>query len=192
MMKLIVIILLSVCFGLNSCDNIRKAKNSSAESNQQYQVNVMTTKTEANCNGAKPNDEANNVRSKNQILSNAKVYVRKGEFNDYETEATSSFTTNIDGKAIINLPEGKYVFVFEHKSNNEAFNELVKNAENDSNFDEVNEDCLDRYFKRPDGKIEISGDKEYNLELNRHFKCDWDKIPCARYKGKLPPTRKKR
>ncbi len=177
-----------------SCGNAKNKKDTSAQTEiTLYSITISTTRTDSYCGGAKPTPEMEMEHRRKKVYPNTKIYVRRGEINEYTTAPILILTTDEKGQVTTGLPKGKYTFVFDNKADEKTFKSVVKSVENSSDFDNLNTDCLDRFFKRPDGSIEITGNEDdYKVELNRHYNCAWNSIPCARFTGNLPPSASER
>jgi hypothetical protein len=189
-LKSFVIVGLSLLGIIYSCGNAKSKKNINTQTEiSLYSVTISTTHTDSYCGGAKPTPEMEMEYRRKKVYPNIKIYVRKGEINDYATPPILILTTDEKGQVTTGLPIGKYTFVFENKADEKTFKSVEKSVQNSRDFDNLNTDCLDRFFKLPDGSIEINGNEDsYKVELNRHFNCSWNSIPCARFTGNLPPS----
>jgi hypothetical protein len=151
-------------------------------------VTIKATKTTSYCGGAKPTPEIEMEHRKKKIYANATLYIRKGELNNYTEDPVIIVETDSNGIVNLALPKGNYTVVFDNKANQETFDSTVKRAEESLDYRSINEECLKRFFKKPDGSFIVTDSVIDAISINRHFNCPWAEIPCAQFVGDLPPS----
>lgn len=172
-------------FWLLGCSNSNKVNKNQSEPDNS--IKITTTKTSSYCGGAKPPDELLDELREPKVYPKAKLFIRKGSKNEFQNPYFKKVETDSAGKVSISLPKGVYAVVFDNKSDVDVYNELIKTVESSSSYDTLDIKCLDRYFTKPDGIITVT-DSIQTVTINRHFPCEWQSVPCARYTGSLPPT----
>lgn len=153
-----------------------------------FNVTLKTTQTQKYCGGAPPPAEIFEDQYRKKVYPNVKVYIRKGETNNFTEKPFKVITTDTLGIANIELPADNYVFVFEYKSSSKKYKKLIESIEKSKEFRDLDKGCLKLFFEQPDGSLTVSGQKMDTVFLNRSFKCPWTEIPCVTYIGDLPPS----
>lgn len=181
------IVLISI---LCSCSSIKNNENKDVEEQVKlHDVTFRITQTSNYCGGARPTDEILKELNTPKPLSNKKIFIREGEVNDIDQPILYELTSDAEGKIDTQLPVGSYNVVFSNKKDRSTFENLLQKYEKPTdNFGAIDKDCLTDYFKRPAFTFTISTNSKNDFDINYVNKCRRASVPCAVYKGPIPPS----
>lgn len=178
---------LLIVTSLLACSSSQKAANQAA-TEPTYAFTLTLQVKGAFCGGAAPDHELLTEIQRAKPYANAKVFLRAGTLNEWGRPADLELISNQEGIAKGRLPVGDYAVVFEDKSGQEAFDVLMERyGEETQSYGAIDETCLRNHFIRPAALLKVTPDGSNELTLIYQEKCSWQKVPCAAYKGNLPP-----
>jgi len=117
-----------------------------------------------------------------------RMYVRRGDSNDFSKPIISEFTTDSTGSFHISLPPGVYVIIAENKKNKPNYDSLLtKYANGTQNCYPIKASdtiCISRWYRTPDATFIIGNNciKDISIiyQLPCSFECD---LPCLNPKN---------
>lgn len=155
---------------------------------RKFEVVITLTSTESYCGGARPPEGLEEKLSTPIPFSSEKLYIRRGEWNDVNAPLIDSCITDISGKATFLLAPGKYCIVTAAKADSVMFEQYSEQYKTETaNWNAINKKCLEEWLRTPELQIEVGTERRPAYSLNIHKPCPWHEIPCAGYKGPLPP-----
>lgn len=142
----------------------------------------------AHCGGAAPDMAMMEEIQRAKPYANAKVFLRSGTLNEWERPADLELVSNEKGVISARLPVGEYAVVFEDKANKVIFDQLMERYGTETqSYRAIDEECLRIHFNRPEAVLRVTADGSNELTIIYQEKCSWQKVPCAAFKGNLPP-----
>ena len=153
----------------------------SVKSSKKYSVSGKVTQTYSYCGGAAPSKQILDKLATPEVYTNKRFYIRAGKINSVKARIVKSFTTGNDGTFSIELEPGTYSIILEEQFHKIKAGDYAKQNQH------ADEQCLQKWWKKPYYIIEIRDRNINNLVFNFHHNCFVsDDIPCLEYTG--PPV----
>lgn len=128
------------------------------------------------CGGAAPSDEMENQRMKGEVARDFSFFVleKGGE--------PKKITTNGEGSATLELPNGEYCLKEAYKCDNELINAL------DNSDWELDEECFEEWKTICNKEFSVSDTGATKIEFTYYPRCGWEgPVPCITNTGFPPP-----
>lgn len=111
-----------------------------------------------------------------------KLYVRKGDSNDYSKPIIMEFTTDKNGNFSISLPPGVYCIVDESKIDKAMYDTLwARHLKGTYACLPLDTNCFKKWFATPEKVFKVGMDSVKDITLTFYTRCSCDcDIPCAR------------
>jgi hypothetical protein len=185
-----IILTITACGGSSKVefDQSMKDKNATA-----YNVEIRTTQTSEYCGGSRPSEELLNELAQPKPIGNTTIYLRKGKDNDLSQPIIYSFTSDENGLINAKIEKGLYAIVLEHKKDQKTYDTWLElYGEETEKFSAIDVNCFNSFFSQPDQTIEVIN-PELNQTANQFTvntinRCERRRVPCASYKGPMPPV----
>lgn len=182
---------LMLCMALSACPSKHVATEETpdvADYTRKHSVELRLTKTGSYCGGAAPPQAMLDELATPKPLSGVQFYIRKGTTNKTSDPVIADGTTLASGIISLDLEEGDYFLVFINKVSDRYYNEIYEKFKNgDANHAIIDKACLDKWLSTPDLAFTVKNDAANIFMLNVNEPCPWNEIPCAEYRGPLPP-----
>ena len=141
-----------------------------------YDVSGMVLETRSYCGGAAPSFEQ--LHPKPLPVIGAKLYIKKGNTNQFPAAIIDSITTDTAGKFSLSLPPGDYCLVEAPKKGKLLF------PPNDQ-YSQWDTACYRKNYEQCDYLLSVKG-KTSDVQIVFSRPCPWH-VPCRNYSGPLPP-----
>lgn len=146
---------------------------------------LHVTYTESYCMGMRPTQEMLDTLAKPRPYIGKTLYLKKGEINDPKAPVVQTIITKSGGEISLNdLYPGKYYLIDEDRLHQIEYYKLENISVSDQN-------CIDKWFKKPLLTFEIKKNKKQHLyfKLNFHKTCYQGEsgVPCTQYTGPQKP-----
>lgn len=175
--------ILTAFFLFTSCIAVK----STGKGDEKVKVSGTVTQTFSYCGGARPSNEMLAKLAEPKPFANKKLFIKKGKTNDINSVAVVEVVADSAGNFSVSLPSGDYCIVDEFKSKSN-FNEILKKYEKETtNYSAVDPECLKNWFSTPDAVFTVTKTGLKDLNVAYHHPCSWRSVPCANYRGPLPP-----
>lgn len=154
------------------------------KTDKEFKSEIKMTYRQPYCGGARPSPEME--LGTVHDFKHKEFVIKRGRTNHADMEIYKRVTTNENGVFELKLPKGEYAIILPHKAKSfEKFKkEELKKFEN-KQLKLASDDCLREYWLRADGKITVTGEAEYTVEIKRTCYSDYNY--CMQYTGPLPP-----
>lgn len=154
-----------------------------------FEVVVKVTQTKEYCGGARPPKELLEELNTPKPLGEATVHFRKGSMNDLDSAIIYSALSDTNGVIRVKLPEGTYGLVFDHKKDNERYDQWLSDYSTaTAEFSAIDKNCLDKWMETPDVVISVKEGGNHHFTINQRENCIWNSVPCVRYLIGMPPS----
>ena len=185
MLKFILVSFLGLLTACSTSKEVESSKNEVKE----FDVVIKATTTQVYCGGAKPSEEIKKELGTPKQAPNVKIYIRKGDTNNFNNEIDDELVSNDSGVVKTSLPAGTYSLVFENKKDRATYNHLLEKYGKETSYQTaIDTNCLKTFFAEPNGVLVVGENNENEITVNRVLRCQWTRIPCSNYKGELPPS----
>jgi antitoxin component YwqK of YwqJK toxin-antitoxin module len=130
-------------------------------------------------------DSRTDAYTKPRPLPNKKMYIRRGDSNDFSKPIVKEFTTDSDGSFNVSLPPGAYVIIAENKLNKPNCDSLLSKYANGSKnclpikaSDTV---CINRWYCEPDAAFIVGNNCIKDISIIYYLPCSFEcELPCLR------------
>jgi hypothetical protein len=149
----------------------------------EYKVSGTITQTHAYCGGARPPKELMDNLTKPSPFPGKKVYIRSGTENSLDKPVIRELIADTGGRFSLLLPSGTYCIIQE---------EQVKTLDTDffrkklTSYHKLDEACLKQWWSKCLMTFEVGATDKTDLNINFHFPCFTNGVPCVTYTGPLP------
>jgi len=128
-------------------------------------------------------DDRTSAYVKPRPFPKKKMYIRRGDSNDFTKPIVSEFTTDSAGSFHISLPPGAYTIIAENKINKPNYDSLLSNYANGSKYcspikasDTI---CMNRWYRTPDAAFIVGRNFIKDITITYYLPCFGDcEIPC--------------
>lgn len=163
-------------------NSVKGAESTKAEQKKQ-RLSGKVTITYSYCGGAAPTEEMMTELAKPQPYVGKVFYVRKGNRNTLASKIVTHFTTDSLGAFSVQLPAGTWSLIQE-----EQVKEINSSKYKNTASQQVDMDCLKKWWSEPYEIIEIKDSAITDLQFSFHRRCFIDSdLPCINYTGPYPP-----
>ena len=135
------------------------------------------------CGGARPPKELMDNLTKPSPFPGKKVYIRSGTENSLDKPVIRELIADTGGRFSLLLPSGTYCIIQE---------EQVKTLDTDffrkklTSYHKLDEECLKQWWGKCLMTFEIGTSDKTGMNINFHFPCFTNGVPCVTYTGPLP------
>jgi hypothetical protein len=149
----------------------------------EFKVSGTVTQTHAYCGGARPPKELLDNLTKPSPFPGKKIFIRSGTENSLDKPVIREIIADTAGKFSILLPAGTYCIIQE---------EQVKSLDTDffrkklTSYHKLDEECLKQWWGKCLMTFEIGTSDKTGMNINFHFPCFTNGVPCVTYTGPLP------
>jgi hypothetical protein len=171
-------------FTLAAACSFCSPKASAPPSVHQYTVSGIITQTHAYCGGARPSDKMLEDLRTPKPFPGKKLFVKNGTENTAGLKVLGEIIADSAGHFRLQLPPGSYCIVEQEQINKLDLDNFRKKKTTDLQLDEA---CLKQWWGKCLMSFEITTADKTDLNINFHFPCFTNGIPCMRYSGPLPP-----
>jgi hypothetical protein len=148
-------------------------------------VSGTVTSTSNYCGGARPSDEMIAQLATPRPKPNAKIYIKSGEVNSFESKVIRVLKTDANGNFHTKLLPGKYLIVDSTKMDMTYYNMLLKTYKTQTaHYEAIDTICLKEWYMKPNLVFEVAGTEVKGVKVNFHKTCH--DVPCAQFTGPYP------
>lgn len=165
---------------LLSCSSSRET--SEEKGNNGFAIDIHFDVQRRHCGGTPPpQDYVNGIKT--DPLANQKFYIKSGKENGEEVKIITSFTTDNNGNASVNLPAGIYCIIIPEKTKDfsEFYEKQSQTKDSETKAESIT--CFKEWFQKCDGELKVNSAGKYSFTIKEH--CGYGFNPCMHYDG--PP-----
>jgi hypothetical protein len=174
---------------LLSCSAKKQPKISSAIPEKAV-IKINLTQTSSYCGGVYPPDELLTELRTPKKLPNQKIVIRQGIANDWNVPIVVDGVSDSNGVVVVELADGTYSLVYENKATTAYYKQLLQQF-GDKSYEEggIDKKCLEQFMLTPEAVFEVKNGKTATAVIvNLHHGCPWERTPCLKFDGNLPPS----
>jgi hypothetical protein len=155
------------------------------KTSKQKDVSGLITQTHAYCGGARPTEEVLKRLQTPAPFPGKKIYIRCGNENTTKKKIIRTVTADSTGHFSIKLPPGTYCIIQEEQVKKLDPDHFLKKETAEL---KLKKNCLEKWWSTCYQTFEVKAtDSHVPLNVNFHFPCFTEGIPCMQYSGPLPP-----
>ena len=161
---------------------VRCSNTSQVSSSKEKTVTIHVDQVLQHCGGMRPpKDYVNGYKTTS--FKNATFYIKTGDKNSAEEKVVSTFTTDENGNAKVNLPNGSYCIVLAAK--NDAYTNFYEKITNVDEYTTFDDECIRDWYLKCDASLKVKESKTFSFQI--HHNCGYGFNPCLKYTGPPQP-----
>lgn len=189
MKRLSVVLILLFSFSLIFYSQTDGRKSKKKSRSNACKITGRVTYTKSHCGGVRLTEEQMNEMRTPRPLAGKKLYIKKGNTNTFDnTKIVAEVTADEKGEFTLELPPGEYLIVDEKKKDTAYYNQILKEYSKPTDmYSAADSVCMKTWYQTPELIFTVKKGQKIKPEVNFPNRCSWNTIPCAHYKGPLPP-----